>query len=95
MRDYLNTMMKKAGQFDKVTVEYADIDYATKFKKGPDGNYYGTVTFVQKMSGFIDGNIVYCDSAKRYVIIVIAYTDHCTQEHQIGTYTWRIWALWK
>ena len=69
--DYLNRLMVKSGQFDKVNVEFADINYASKFAKGPDGNYYGTVSFVQKFQGFIDGNLVYGDQVQRNIVIVL------------------------
>ena len=69
--NYLNRLMLKSGQFDKVNVEFADINYASKFTKGPDGNYYGTVTFVEKFQGFIDGNLVYGNQTKRNIVIVL------------------------
>ena len=75
IRDYLNRLMIKAGQYDKVTIEYANINYASKFKKGPDGNYYGTVTFVQKFQGFVDGNLVYGDQTTRSVTIVLKHYE--------------------
>lgn len=73
--DYLNRLMIKAGQFDKVNIEYADINYASKFEKGADGNYYGTVTFVQKFQGFVDGNLVYGDQTKRSMTIVLQHYE--------------------
>ena len=75
VRDYLDRLMIKAGQFQKVNIEFADINYATKFEKGADGNYYGTVTFVQKFQGFVDGNLVYGDQTKRSVVIVLKHYD--------------------
>lgn len=75
IRDYLNRLMIRSGQYDKVSIEYANINYASKFKKGPDGNYYGTVTFVQKFQGFVDGNLVYGDQTKRNVTIVLKHYE--------------------
>jgi hypothetical protein len=71
IRDYLNRLLIKSGQYDKVIIEYANINYASKFRKGPDGNYYGSVTFVQKFQGFVDGNLVYGDQTKRNMTIVL------------------------
>lgn len=71
VREYLNRLQFKAGQFDKIIIEYADINYASDFKKGTDGNYYATVTFVQKFIGFVDGNIAYGDITKRNLTIVV------------------------
>ncbi len=75
VRDYLSRLMLKSGQFDKVNVEYADINYASEFKKGLDGNYYATVTFVQKFQGFTDGNLIYGDITKRSMTIVIKHYE--------------------
>lgn len=71
IRTYLNRLLLRSGQYDKIQIEYANINYASKFKKGADGNYYGVVTFVQKFQGFIDGNMVYGDVTKRNVTIVL------------------------
>jgi hypothetical protein len=73
--DYLNRLMVKSGLFDKVNIDYADINYASKFTKGPDGNFYGTVSFVQKFEGFVDGNLVYGDQTKRYMVIVLKHYE--------------------
>jgi len=73
--DYLNRLLIKSGEFDKVDVEFAEINYASKFHKGVDGNYYATVTFVQKFKGFIDGNLVYGDRTKRIIIIVLKHYE--------------------
>jgi hypothetical protein len=75
VRDYLSRLMLKSGQFDKVNVEYADINYASEFKKGLDGNYYATITFVQKFQGFTDGNLTYGDITKRSMTIVIKHYE--------------------
>lgn len=73
--DYLNRLLIKSGEFDKVDVDYAEINYASKFQKGMDGNYYATVTFVQKFKGFIDGNLVYGDRTKRSIIIILKHYE--------------------
>ncbi len=71
VRDYLNRLQFKSGQYDKIIIEYADINYASDFKKGTDGNYYAIVTFVQKFMGFKDGNVAYGDITKRNLTIVV------------------------
>jgi len=71
LRDYLERLVKKTGQFDKLTIAYADINYATKFRRGPDGNYYATITFDQKIQGFIDGNVVYLNPIKKNMEFVL------------------------
>lgn len=71
VRDYLDRLMLRSGQFDKVQIEYANVNYASKFKKGADGNYYGVVTFVQTFRGFVDNKLVYGDVTKRNVTVVL------------------------
>jgi hypothetical protein len=71
VRDYLSRLQFKSGQYDKIIIEYADINYASDFKKGVDGNYYASVTFVQKFRGFVDGNMAYGDITKRNLTIVV------------------------
>jgi hypothetical protein len=75
IRDYLNRLQLNSGKYDKVNIEYANINYASKFKKGADGNYYGSVTFVQKFQGFVDGNLVYGDVTKRSMTIVLKHYE--------------------
>ena len=75
VRDYLNRLMIKSGQFDKVNIETANINYASKFTKGADGNYYGTVTFVQKFQGFKDGNLVLAEETKKSITIVLKHYE--------------------
>ena len=71
IRDYLKRLKLKSSEYDKVEIEYADISYATDFVKGPDGNYYGVVKFVQSFKGFIDGRVVYGDITERNVTVVL------------------------
>ncbi|MGI4863789.1 MAG: hypothetical protein ACRYFZ_07670 [Janthinobacterium lividum] len=71
IREYLDRLMLRSGQFDKVQIEYANVNYASKFKKGTDGNYYGVVTFVQTFRGFVDNKVVYGDVTKRNVTVVL------------------------
>lgn len=84
IRDYLNRLLIKSGQYDKVQVEYANISYASKFKKGADGNYYGSVTFVQKFQGFIDGNLVYGDQTKRSVTVVLKHYEKAVEGENVS-----------
>jgi hypothetical protein len=84
IRDYLNRLMIRSGQYDKVQIEYANISYASKFKKGADGNYYGSVTFVQRFQGFIDGNLVYGDQTKRTATIVLKHYEKAVNGENVS-----------
>jgi hypothetical protein len=71
IRSYLNRLQKLSGQYDKVDIEYANINYASKFTLGADGNYYAVITFVQKFKGFSDGKVIYGDVTRRNVTVVL------------------------
>lgn len=84
IRGYLNRLEVKSGQYDNVQIEYANINYASKFTKGTDGNYYGVVTFIQKFQGFVDGNLVYGDVTKRNVTIVLKHYEKAVDGESVS-----------
>jgi len=69
IRPYLNHV--KLLKYDKVEIEWAEINYVGDVRKGPDGNFYGYVTFVQTFRGFKDGNVVYEDKTEKRVEVVL------------------------
>jgi hypothetical protein len=71
IRSYLNRLQLKCGQYDEIKIEYAKVGYASQFKQGTDGNYYGVVTLVQTFKGYIDGKAVYADVTKKNITIVV------------------------
>ncbi len=71
IKDYLRRLKLKGADYQEVDVSYADIGYATDFTKGPDGNYYGVVSFVQTFKGLIDGKVAYGDVTQRNVTVIL------------------------
>jgi hypothetical protein len=71
LRDYLSSIKIKPGQFSRVVIDNVNVDYYTRLRQGPDGNYYGTVTFGQNFSGFNDDNIIYRQQTKLNINIVV------------------------
>ncbi len=71
IRDYLRRLKLVGSGYQEVEVSYADISYATDFRKGPDGNYYGVVSFVQTFKGLVDGKVVYGDVTQRNVTVIL------------------------
>lgn len=69
IRPYLNHV--KLLKYDKVEIEWAEINYVGDVRKGPDGNFYGYVTFVQTFRGFKDGDVVYEDKTEKRVEVVL------------------------
>ena len=69
IRQYL--LRIKSLNYDRVEVEWTNVQYVDQLKKGVDGNYYGTVSFEQVFRGFIDGRIVYEDLTKKSATVVL------------------------
>ena len=82
IKDYLDHV--KLLKYDKVEILYAKVNYVGNIRKGPDGNYYGAVTFTQIFRGFRDGELVYQDQTeKRVEVMLRGYsktTDGVTQD---------------
>lgn len=69
IRDYLNRL--KLLKYDKVDIQWADINYVSNFRMAPDGNYYGTVSVKQTFRGYKDNQVVYSDVTQKDVEVVI------------------------
>ncbi|RAJ06599.1 hypothetical protein LX64_01726 [Chitinophaga skermanii] len=69
IREYLKRI--KLIKYDKVDIEWTNIQYVSKLKKGPDGNYYGIITFEQVFRGYMDKNVVYSDVTRKNVEVVL------------------------
>jgi hypothetical protein len=69
IKDYLVRL--KLLKYDRVEIQWADINYVSNFRKGPDGNYYGSITVKQTFRGYKDNQVVYSDVTQKDVEIVI------------------------
>ena len=69
IRQYLENV--KLLKYDRVEIEWVDINYVGEVRKGPDGNYYGTITFVQKFRGIKDNRVVYEDKTMKKAEVVL------------------------
>jgi hypothetical protein len=86
IRAYLNRLQLKCGQYDAIKIEYAKVGYASQFKKGTDGNYYGVVTLVQTFKGYIDGKAVYADVTKKNITVVAKKYEKETEGHAVDSW---------
>ena len=68
IRTYLTHV--KLLKYDKVEIEWADVNYVGEIRKGPDGNYYGYVTFLQRFKGIKDQQVVYEDQTTKKVEVI-------------------------
>jgi hypothetical protein len=69
IREYLNRL--KLLKYDKVDIRWADLNYVSNFRKGPDGNYYGTVSLKQTFQGYVDNQVVYSDVTQKEIEVVL------------------------
>ena len=61
----------KALNYDKVEIEWTNVQYVSDLKQGPDGNYYGVVSFEQVFRGYRDGKLVYQDITRKNATVVL------------------------
>ncbi len=69
IKDYLKRL--SLLNYDKVELLWRNLQYVTKFRLAPDGNYYGTITVEQLFRGFRDGRPIYEDITQKDVEIVL------------------------
>ncbi len=69
IKDYLKRL--SLLNYDKVELLWRNLEYVTKFRLAPDGNYYGTITVEQLFRGFRDGRAIYEDITQKDVEIVL------------------------
>jgi hypothetical protein len=54
--------------YDKVVIQWYDVQFVNKFRKGTDGNYYGEIEFEQKFIGLTKENVkVFGDVVRKKV----------------------------
>ena len=63
IRRYLQNL--KQLLYDRVELEWAEINYVSDLKKDPSGNYWGMVSFLQRFKGFRDGKVAYSDKVTK------------------------------
>ena len=69
IKEYLYRL--KILPYTKVQIDFYDIAYVTTFTKAPDGKYYGTATIFQEMKGFDGDNMVYTNTTKKEIEVIL------------------------
>lgn len=70
IREYLRRL--RTLDYKQVTLEWADIAYASNFVKAPDGNYYATVSVLQRFTGYgNDGLPIYEDITEKDIQVIL------------------------
>lgn len=69
VRKYLNGLMELS--YDRVEIEWTNIQYVSELRKGPDGKYFGFVHIEQRFEGFLDDRLVYGDITEKKITVVL------------------------
>ena len=74
--------------YDKVELLWRNVQYVTKFRLAPDGNYYGTITVEQVFRGLKDGRPIYEDITQKDIEIVLG--NFVKEESGVTEYAWDV-----
>jgi hypothetical protein len=78
VRKYFERLMRL--NYNKVEIEWYNIEYVSDLQRQPDGTYVGVITIFQKFKGYDkEGRLVYQDTTKKDITVYVK-----RKETQIG-----------
>lgn len=77
VRAYFEHLM--ALNYDKVKIQWYDIQYISDLERQPDGTYVGVITIYQRFEGTTDDGLEYKDTTKKDITVFVQ-----KKETQIG-----------
>ena len=78
IRQYLERLMRL--NYDKVEIDWYNIEYVSDLQRQPDGTYVGVITIFQTFKGYDkEGRLVYQDTTKKDITVYVK-----RKETQIG-----------
>ena len=85
VRKYFEHLMRL--NYDRVEIEWYNIEYVSDLQRQPDGTYVGVITIFQTFRGYdAEGNLAYKDTTKKDVTVYVK-----RKETQIGGRTIGFW----
>ena len=85
VRKYFEHLMRL--NYDRVEIEWYNIEYVSDLQRQPDGTYVGVITIFQTFRGYDkEGNLTYKDTTKRDITVYVK-----RKETQIGGRTIGFW----
>ena len=85
IRKYFERLMRL--NYDRVEIEWYNIEYVSDLQRQPDGTYVGVITIFQTFRGYDkEGNLVYKDTTKKDITVYVR-----RKETQIGGRTIGFW----
>jgi hypothetical protein len=77
----------KVIQYDKVEIEWTNVQYVSKLRKGPDGNYYGVISFEQVFKGYSgDNQLQYSDVTRKNIEVILKTYDKYVDGKAVPTW---------
>ncbi len=78
VRQYFERLMRL--NYNKVEIEWYNIEYVSDLQRQPDGTYVGVITIFQKFKAYDkEGNLIYKDTTKKDITVYVK-----RKETQIG-----------
>ena len=85
VRNYFEHLMRL--NYDRVEIEWYNIEYVSDLQRQPDGTYVGVITIFQTFRGYDkEGNLTYKDTTKKDITVYVK-----RKETQIGGRTIGFW----
>ena len=85
VRKYFEHLMRL--NYDRVEIEWYNIEYVSDLQPQPDGTYVGVITIFQSFRGYdSEGNLTYKDTTKKDITVYVR-----RKETQIGGRTIGFW----
>ena len=85
VRKYFEHLMRL--NYDRVEIEWYNIEYVSDLQPQPDGTYVGVITIFQSFRGYdSEGNLAYKDTTKKDITVYVK-----RKETQIGGRTIGFW----
>ena len=77
VKTYFRRLM--ALNYDRVRIEWYDIQYISDLERQPDGRYVGVITIYQRFEGYTEDGLKYQDTTKKDITVYVE-----RKETQIG-----------
>ena len=82
IREYFQRLM--ALNYDRVNVEWFNIQYISDLVRQPDGRYVGVITVYQRFTGESDDGLKYVDTTKKDITVYVERKQTQIQGRVIG-----------
>lgn len=82
IREYFQRLM--ALNYDRVTIEWFNIEYISDLVRQPDGRYVGVITIYQRFTGESDDGLKYVDTTKKDITVYVERKQTQIQGRLIG-----------